>query len=82
MNIDNSKIYRIEQRVNVDVTGDCSNANRIVINHMIYAMGKMVEEHPTAELKVRMDVDWYNPIYPCYAIVVEGLVRDGDRKTT
>lgn len=88
MNTDNDKIYRIEQFVDVDVQKvetvvdgkkvDCNKANRIVLNHIVYAVRKMIEEHPTAELKVRMDVDWCHPIYPCYKILVEGKVWEGD----
>lgn len=90
MDTDNNKIYRIEQFVDVDIQKvetvvngkkvDCNKANRIVLNHIVYAVSKMIEEHPTAELKVRMDVDWCHPIYPCYRILVEGKVWEGNEQ--
>lgn len=86
---DNNKIYRIEQFVDVDVRKVetvvdgkkviCNKANQIVLDHIVYAVRKMIEEHPTAELNVRMDVDWYHPIYPCYKIIVEGKVWGADK---
>lgn len=84
----NTKIYRIEQVVELDtprIIGvpvgkevDCKAANIIVPNHLLYAVTEMIKAHPTAEIDIKMDIDKWSPISPCYRIQVNGKVWEGD----
>lgn len=83
-----TKTYRIEQIIQLDIPRiigmpagkevDCTAANRIVPNHLLYAVTEMIKAHPTAEIDVRMNIDKWSSISPCYRIQVNGRVWDSD----
>ena len=63
---ENTKTYRIEQVIGLDIPRtigipvgkevDCTAANRIVPNHLLYAVTEMIKAHPTAEIDIKMGI--------------------------
>lgn len=84
----NTKTYIIEQVIRLDtprIIGvpvgkevDCTAANGIVPNHLLHAVTEMIKAHPTAEIDIKMGIEKWSPISPCYRIQVTGKVWEGD----
>lgn len=87
---ENTKTYRIEQVIGLDTPRtigvpvgkevDCTVANRLAPNHLLYAITEMIKAHPTAEIDIKMGIDKWSPVSPCYRIQVNGKVWDGDEQ--
>lgn len=85
---ENTKTYMIEQVVKLDIPRiigmpvgkevDCTAANMIVPNHLLHAVTEMIKAHPTAEIDIKMVIDKWSPISPCYRIQVNGRVWNSD----